>query len=46
MPILHMYDLYVAIVMFYMLHEMMSILVIKSLCEFIYVNLLKQVKFC
>ena len=41
-----MYDLYVAIVMFLMLYEMMSILVIKKLCEFIYVNLLKQLKFC
>jgi hypothetical protein len=29
-----------------MLHEMMSIIVIKKLYEFIYVNFLKQLKFC
>jgi hypothetical protein len=37
---------YVAYNMFYMLLEMMSILMLKKLCEFIYVKLLKQVKFC
>ena len=34
------------IVMFHMLHEMMSILMFKVLWELMYVNLLKQVKFC
>jgi len=32
--------------MFHMLHEMLSLISIKELCEFIYVKLLKQVKFC
>ena len=42
---LHMYDLYVAIVMFLMLYEMMSMLMIKVLYDFIYVILLEQLKF-
>jgi len=35
----------VAYMVFFLLHEMLLILVIKKLCEFEYVNLLKQVKF-
>jgi uncharacterized membrane protein len=31
--------------MFHMLHEMLTTLVINVLCNFIYVNLLKQLKF-
>ena len=37
---------YVVIVMFYVLREMLSWSSIKELCEFIFENLLKQVKFC
>jgi hypothetical protein len=36
---------YVIHVMFHLLHEMMSIIVFKVLCEFIDVNLVKQLKF-
>ena len=43
--ILHCGVSYVSYNMFPMLHEMMSILVIRDLCDFIYENLLKQIKF-
>jgi hypothetical protein len=46
MSMLHCGVSYVAYIMFHMLHEMMSIMVIKKLCDFIYMNLPKQVKFC
>jgi hypothetical protein len=32
--------------MFHMIHEIMAMLVIKVLCQFIYDNRLKQIKFC
>jgi hypothetical protein len=32
--------------MFHLLHEMMSMFMIQKLCEFIYVKLFKQIKFC
>jgi hypothetical protein len=40
-----LWHLYVAIVMFHLLHEIMSIVVIKKFCDFMYENLLKQLRF-
>ena len=37
---------YVAYAMFHLLHEMLPLIAIKVLCDFIYVNLLKQLIFC
>jgi hypothetical protein len=43
---LHCSVSFVAYNMFHMLQEIMSMLMIKELHEFIYVKLLKQVQFC
>jgi hypothetical protein len=32
-------------IVFHMLHEMMSMLMIKKFCDFVYIKLLKQLKF-
>jgi len=43
---LHCSVSYVAYNMFHMLHEMMSMLMIMVLCDVMYENLSKQLKFC
>ena len=42
----HLNHVYVAYVVFQMLHEMLTTLVVKKLYDFIYENLFKQIKFC